>query len=115
MNKLKAQIKAFWESPLDEEEQWYENHSDEFKPVDKQSEMRKKMIEAAKKPAVIHYSERKPKKPVTIRIDDDDIDLLKTKAVEQGLQYQSLVCSILHRYAVGTLVDVSEARKILSL
>ncbi|MBQ2465913.1 MAG: hypothetical protein II507_13155 [Treponema sp.] len=49
MNKLKAQIKAFWESPLDEEEQWYENHSDEFKPVDKQSEMRKEMIEAANK------------------------------------------------------------------
>lgn len=49
MNKLKAQIKAFWDSPLDEEEQWYENHSDEFKPVDNQSEMRKKMIEAAKK------------------------------------------------------------------
>lgn len=49
MNKLKAQIKAFWESPLDEEEQWYENHSDEFKPVDKQAEMRKEMIEAANK------------------------------------------------------------------
>ena len=48
MNKLKAQIKAFWDSPLDEEEQWYENHSDEFKPVDKQAEMRKKMIEATK-------------------------------------------------------------------
>lgn len=56
MNKLKAQIKAFWDSPLDEEEQWYENHSDEFKPVDKQAEMRKEMIEAANKPAVIHYS-----------------------------------------------------------
>lgn len=55
MNKLKAQIKAFWNSPLDEEEQWYENHSDEFKPVDNQSEMRKKMREAAKKPAVIHF------------------------------------------------------------
>lgn len=79
------------------------------------SEMREKMIEAANKPAVIHYSERKPKKPVTIRVDDDDIDLLKKKAIEQGLQYQSLVCSVLHRCAVGTLVDVSEARKILSL
>lgn len=56
MNKLKAQIKAFWESPLDEEEQWYENHSDEFEPVDKQTEMRKEMIETANKPAVIHFS-----------------------------------------------------------
>jgi hypothetical protein len=56
MNKLEAQINAFWNSPLDEEEQWYESHSDEFKPVDKQSEMRKKLIEAANKPAVIHFS-----------------------------------------------------------
>ena len=48
MNKLKSQIKAFWDPSLDDEEQWYENHSDEFEPVDKQSEMRKKMIEAAK-------------------------------------------------------------------
>lgn len=115
MNKLKKQIKSFWDSPLDEEEQWYENHSDEFKPVQNIEEMRKKLIEAANKPAVINYSERKTKKPVTIRIDDGDINLLKTKALEQGLQYQSLVCSILHRYAVGTLVDVSEAKKILSL
>lgn len=36
MNKLEKQVKAFWDSPLDEEEQWYENHADEFKPVDNQ-------------------------------------------------------------------------------
>lgn len=109
--KLKKQEDAFWSSPLDEEEQWYEDHADEFIPCENQEELRQKLIEAAKQPPSV----RRPKKPVTIRIDDNDIGLLKAKAAEQGLQYQSLVCSILHRYALGTLVDVTEARKIMKM
>lgn len=115
MKELKKQEKAFWNSPLDEEEQWHEDHTDEFIPVENQEEMRKLMMEVARKPPVVHYSQRKNKRPVTIRIDDDDISLLKKKAVEQGLQYQSLVCSVLHRYASGTLVDVTEVRKVVQI
>ena len=109
---LKLQEEAFWNSPLDEEEQWYEDHASEFVPAPEW--VGKSLREAAKKPPVIHYSEKKPKKPMTIRVDDDDIALLKTKAMEQGLQYQSLVCSVLHRYAMGTLVDVSEVKKVIA-
>ena len=38
---------------LDEEEQWYEDHSDEFVPCQNQAEMRRQIMAAAKLPPVI--------------------------------------------------------------
>lgn len=110
--ELKAQEEAFWNSPLDEEEQWYEDHADEFVPAPEW--VGKSLREAAKNPPVVHYSERQVKKPLTFRLDVADIDRIKQLALEQGLQYQSLVGSILHRYAMGTLVDITEARKVFA-
>lgn len=101
----------FWNSPLDEEEQWYEDHFDEFKPVENQPEIRKQMMEAAKNPPVVHHAS--DKKPVTMRLDTGDIISLKDIAREKGLPYQSLIGSILHQYASGTLVELSEVHKIM--
>lgn len=117
---LKAQEEAFWNSPLDEEEQWDEDHSEGFVPCENQAEMRRQMMEAAARPAAVRHSgdataeARKGRKPVTFRMDVADMDRIKQIAQEQGLQYQSLVGSVLHRYAAGTLVDIAEAKKILS-
>lgn len=110
---LKGQEAAFWNSPLDEEEQWNEDHEGEF--VTAPEWVGESLRKAAKNPPVVHYSDRQSKKPVTFRMDVADMDRIKQIAVEQGLQYQSLVCSVLHRYAAGTLVDINEARKILSV
>ena len=46
------------------------------------------------------------KKPITVRIQEQDIERIKVKALEQGIPYQTLVSSILHRYAKGTLKEV---------
>ncbi len=46
------------------------------------------------------------KKPITVRIQQQDIERIKVKAMEQGIPYQTLVSSILHRYAKGTLKEV---------
>lgn len=100
----------FWNSPLDEEEQWYEEHSDEFVPVENQEEMREKLMEAAKNT----MKEIENKKMVTMRLEGNDIARLKDEAKRQGLPYQSLLGSILHKYLDGTLVDISEAKKVLS-
>ena len=54
---LKAQEEAFWKSSLDEEEQWYEDHAEEFVPCENQAEMRRQAMAAAARPAVIHYSD----------------------------------------------------------
>ena len=45
------------------------------------------------------------KKPNTVRVQEQDIERIKVKALEQGIPYQTLVSSILHRYASGTLKE----------
>ena len=46
------------------------------------------------------------KKPITVRVQERDIMRIKAMAMEQGIPYQTLVASILHRYAKGTLKEV---------
>lgn len=36
---------------------------------------------------------------INIRMSSTDLDLIKQKAVHEGLPYQSLISSILHKYA----------------
>lgn len=40
--------KEFLNSPLDEEEQWYEDHSEDFVPCENQAELRRQLAEAAR-------------------------------------------------------------------
>lgn len=44
---------------------------------------------------------------VNIRISSRDLDQLKTRALEEGIPYQTLIASILHKYVNGRLVDQS--------
>lgn len=43
---------------------------------------------------------RKDKK-ITIRVSSSDISMLKRIAVNEGLPYQTLITSVLHKYATG--------------
>lgn len=47
------------------------------------------------------------KKPITVRVQQRDIERIKSIALEQGIPYQTLVASILHRYAKGALKEKS--------
>jgi predicted DNA binding CopG/RHH family protein len=42
---------------------------------------------------------------VNIRITKNDLDNIKIKAMEEGLPYQTLVASIIHKYANGKLME----------
>ena len=42
---------------------------------------------------------------INVRISSRDVEALKTRALEEGLPYQSLVTSILHKYVTGRLVE----------
>lgn len=97
---------------LDKEEQWIEDNLENFVPAEKW--VGESLREAAKKPPLVHTTEEKPnKKMFTLRLDQGDLSKLKTLAEEQGLPYQSLLGSVIHRYVNGTLVDITEAKKIL--
>ncbi len=43
------------------------------------------------------------KKPITIRLSQADIDAIKMIAANEGMPYQTLISSIMHKYSVGTL------------
>lgn len=64
----------------------------EFVPVKNQAAMKRKMQKAAK------YTLEK-RKNINIRLTVQDLHRLKVKAMEEGLPYQTLAASILHKYA----------------
>ncbi|MDP3920231.1 MAG: antitoxin [Candidatus Omnitrophota bacterium] len=41
---------------------------------------------------------------MNIRISKADMDRIKAKAAEEGIPYQTLVASIIHKYATGNLL-----------
>jgi len=42
---------------------------------------------------------------VNIRISSRDLEALQTKAVEDGIPYQTLMGSVLHRFIAGRLIE----------
>jgi hypothetical protein len=54
-------------------------------------------------------------KNVNIRISEYDLASLKTKAEQQGLPYQTLITSVLHRFVTDRLVDEADVRKALNI
>ncbi len=44
-------------------------------------------------------------KRVNIRISARDLEDLRIKAMEEGLPYQTLMASVLHKYATGRLIS----------
>jgi predicted DNA binding CopG/RHH family protein len=49
----------------------------------------------------------KKDKRINIRISTRDLTALQRRALEEGLPYQTLVSSILHKYVSGGLLDVA--------
>jgi predicted DNA binding CopG/RHH family protein len=50
----------------------------------------------------------------TMRIKRSDLERLKSMAEEQGLKYQSLVGSMIHKLVTGKLVDKTDLQKTYS-
>jgi predicted DNA binding CopG/RHH family protein len=49
----------------------------------------------------------KKRKSINIRISEHDLAALQRRAAREGIPYQTLVGSILHKFAVGLMKDVS--------
>jgi len=74
---------------LTKEEQWIEDHMEEFVPASR--ELFNKIaqaLEARKKDAVLN-----------IRVNSFDLAQLKQKAQKLGIKYQSFISEILHKVA----------------
>ncbi len=44
---------------------------------------------------------------VNIRLSSRDVEDIQARAMEEGIPYQTLMASVLHKYATGRLVDAS--------
>jgi predicted DNA binding CopG/RHH family protein len=73
----------------------------EWQPVKNQKKENARYRELAA--ATLRKSRR-----VNIRISAMDLEGLQAKAAEEGLPYQTLMASILHKYVSGRLVDGAE-------
>lgn len=62
-----------------------------FKPIKNQGMGKKEAMEAAKR-----YTRKDAR--INIRVSTADLEMLKRRAAEEGLPYQSLIASILHKY-----------------
>ncbi len=52
----------------------------------------------------------KKDKRINIRISSRDLEALQRRALEEGLPYQTLVSSVLHKYISGGLKDISASK-----
>jgi predicted DNA binding CopG/RHH family protein len=48
-------------------------------------------------------------KRINIRLSEKDLLGIQTKAIEEGLPYQTLISSILHKYLRGMLIEGKKA------
>jgi len=85
---------------LDKEEQLLSDafDADEFES-DISDERRKSIAEIAR------VSQRKDKR-INIRLSSSDLSAIQRRAIKEGLPYQTLVSSILHKYISGSLRDI---------
>ncbi|MEH6587336.1 MAG: CopG family antitoxin [Halioglobus sp.] len=53
----------------------------------------------------------KKDKRINIRISNRDLIAVQSRASEEGIPYQTLVSSIIHKYVSGSLRDIAANRK----
>jgi len=89
---------------LTDEEQAIEREADKLRPVPAQ---RREQIQSIVRKARKNLA-------ISLRLSEFDLELLKKKAESEGLPYQTLITSVLHKYVTDQLYDRNEMRKALS-
>lgn len=69
----------------------------------------KSVLTPARKKSIKHSAEQafKKDKRINMRISCRDLDAIQRRALEEGIPYQTLVSSVLHKYVSGGLHDVT--------
>ena len=90
---------------LDAYERQIERSAGQFRPVSKKKARRiEGILQRAKK-----------SRNVNIRIAESDLVRLKRRSQAEGLPYQTLIASVLHKYLNDRLVDEETIRKSVKL
>ena len=90
---------------LDNFEKEIEKNAEQFVKVSKKTQQRIARI----------ISKANEKNRITLRLNNQTLDLIKRKAQEEGLPYQTFISSILHKYANDKLIDEKHILKSMRL
>ena len=90
---------------LDGFEQSIEDNAEKFTPlsIDEKNEV-ESIINAANKT-----------KNINIRISAHTLEKVRQRAAEEGIPYQTLISSVIHKYITGKLVDEKAVLKSMEL
>lgn len=87
---------------LDSDEQIIEKEAENYKKVSDQTNRKIELI----------LTKSSKKKVITLRLNDDDLLQIKTIALSEGIPYQTLISSVMHKYINHRFVDRNEVLKI---
>lgn len=90
---------------LTEEEQQIEDTADELVPVSQEERQRIEGI----------IARGRKNKNINIRLSEMDLERIKSRADREGLPYQTLISSVLHKYVSDRLIDEDQIVKTLEL
>ena len=90
---------------LDKFEQSIEDNASQFTPLS--------TVEMSEVESIIDASNKT--KNINIRISAYTIEKVKQKSAEEGIPYQTLISSIIHKYITGKLVDEKAILKSMEL
>ena len=90
---------------LDAEEQEIEDNIHKLVPVSKERMKHiEKIIEGSRK-----------SRAISLRVNGNDLDLLKLKANKNGLPYQTMINVLIHKFVTDSYLDKDEIDKYLKL
>ena len=90
---------------LDQYEKKIEENISQFKPVGRSKKISIEDI----------IDKANEKKSISLRLKNNDLELLKRRAESEGLPYQTLLSSIVHKYVSDQLVDKRSILKTLEI
>lgn len=90
---------------LDSFERQIEKSAEQYRPLSKKEQQKLESI----------LDRVRKSRTINIRIAESVLEELKRRSQEEGLPYQTLISSILHRYVTNRLVDEAAIRKSLQL
>ena len=98
MNKINKNVFE----PIDKEERdlMESIDNDEWRPVKNITQEKEKAITAAR-------NTLKKDKRINLRLTQKDYHQIQIKAIEEGIPYQTLISSIIHKYLNGSLAPKS--------
>jgi predicted DNA binding CopG/RHH family protein len=86
---------------LDKHEQEIERSADLYRPVEKKKLRRIQRI----------VNQVRKARNINIRISETVLAELKKRSLEEGIPYQTLISSVLHKYVTNRLVDEKAIRR----